>query len=94
MSSEGEKKAKLGFSKYRLLLWGIILMGVWALFNAGLNPFMTRHNIQASYFYPKSGIYHNGFYESCDENDFIFIYSKKDREDIAAEETEKMKLYL
>ena len=32
MSSEGEKKAKLGFSKYRLLLWLIILGAACGLF--------------------------------------------------------------
>lgn len=84
MSSEGEKKAKLGFSKYRLLLWLVILGAACGLFVKEFDAVGIDRAWYSYEYIPYNGSKRN--VHSSPEAPFLFIYSREDNKEAANEE--------
>jgi len=76
MSSEGEKKAKLGFSKYRLLLWLVILGAAYGLFVKEFKP--NGGGVEYSYTHYSDGKIVDMPSYIC-KHRFLLIYSTEDQ---------------
>lgn len=84
MSSEGEKKAKLGLSKYRVLLWLLILGAACGLFVKEFDVVGEDQEWHSYKYDPEGG--EKEYLPKHSRGPFLFIYSREDNTEAANEE--------